>query len=218
MNTDDLANYGTVLSYAVPSQDNEITFTDYGGFVLSVKGQKVVTDITANDGTWTFLCAAWKSRLGLWAIFVNGQLIDSGNRLAENEVLEGEGVLVLGQEQDSPGGHFSAAEAFRGQLTRFNMFSTFLSQSQINEVMNSCIEMSGDLVSWSDFYPGIHGFALVKDLWPCTGCPRLKAPNFGEVAAIISPATASFLQPSPANNRQLASCQSILFLILHEAF
>ena len=45
MNTDDLTNYGTVLSYAIESEDNELTFTDYGGFVLSVKGQKVVSTL-----------------------------------------------------------------------------------------------------------------------------------------------------------------------------
>ena len=49
MNTNDLTNYGTVLSYAIENEDNELTFTDYGGFVLSVKGQKVVTDITGNS-------------------------------------------------------------------------------------------------------------------------------------------------------------------------
>ena len=38
MSTTDLANYGTVLSYAVDNEDNELTFTDYGGFVLSIKG------------------------------------------------------------------------------------------------------------------------------------------------------------------------------------
>ena len=41
MSTTDLANYGTVLSYAVHDEDNEITFTDYGGFVLSIKGKKL---------------------------------------------------------------------------------------------------------------------------------------------------------------------------------
>lgn len=162
MNTDDLANYGTVLSYATQSEDNELTFTDYGGFVLSVKGQKVVTDITANDGTWTFLCAGWKSPLGLWAVFVNGDLVDSGGRLAENEKIEGGGLLVLGQEQDTLGGLFSAAESFRGQLTRLNIWSTFLGQAEINRVMNSCLELTGDLVAWSDFFPGIHGFAQVN--------------------------------------------------------
>ena len=97
MNTNDLTNYGTVLSYAVKHEDNELTFTDYGGFVLAVKGQKVVTDITANDGTWTFLCVSWKSLLGQWAIYVNGNLKDSGTMLAENQEISGQGILILGK-------------------------------------------------------------------------------------------------------------------------
>ena len=44
-----------------------------------------MTDITANDGTWTFLCVTWSSFDGLWAIYVNGQLIDHGERLSEGQ-------------------------------------------------------------------------------------------------------------------------------------
>ena len=29
---------------------SQLTITDYNGFVLSVAGEKVVTDVTANDG------------------------------------------------------------------------------------------------------------------------------------------------------------------------
>ena len=36
MMTTDKSNYGTPLSYATLSQDNEITFTDYSGFVFAV--------------------------------------------------------------------------------------------------------------------------------------------------------------------------------------
>ena len=43
MSTADSDNYGTVLSYATEEEDNEITFTDYGGFVLAVKGNSSVT-------------------------------------------------------------------------------------------------------------------------------------------------------------------------------
>ena len=38
MATDDKGNYGTPISYATQQEDNEITFTDPFGFVLSVKG------------------------------------------------------------------------------------------------------------------------------------------------------------------------------------
>ena len=63
-----------------------------------------MTDITANDGTWTFLCVTWSSLEGLWVIYVNGQVIDHGEKLSEGQKIASGGVLVVGQEQDSPGG------------------------------------------------------------------------------------------------------------------
>ena len=130
---------------------------------LSETGQKVVTDITANDGSWTFLCSTWASLEGQWAIYVNSQLMDSGDKLSESETISGHGTLVLGQEQDSPGGHFSAAESFRGKLTQLNIWSRVLNKTEISLAMNSCFSVRGDLVAWPDFYPGIHGFIEVKD-------------------------------------------------------
>ena len=42
----------------------QLTVTDYNGFVLSVKGEKVVTDVTANDGKWHFIALTWDSYTG----------------------------------------------------------------------------------------------------------------------------------------------------------
>ena len=72
--------------------------------LTSSLGQKVVTDITANDGIWTFLCVTWSSFDGLWVIYVNGKVIDHGDKLSEGQEISSDGVLVVGQEQDSPGG------------------------------------------------------------------------------------------------------------------
>jgi hypothetical protein len=121
-----------------------------------------VTDITANDGSWTFLCGTWGSIDGSWSISVNGQEMDHGNQLSQGATIDGGGVLVIGQEQDEPGGLFSAAESFRGQLTRLNFWPRILSSTEILRVMNSCTESAGELISWSDFYPGIHGFVQVS--------------------------------------------------------
>ena len=101
-----------------------------------------MTDITANDGTWTFLCVTWSSIDGLWVIYVNGEVIDRGEKLSEGQEISNGGILVVGQEQDSPGGHFSAAESFKGQLTRLNMWSRILTEDEVHEVMNSCIGKS----------------------------------------------------------------------------
>ena len=45
MATDDKGNYGTPISYATQQEDNEITFTDPFGFVLSVKGMQLINII-----------------------------------------------------------------------------------------------------------------------------------------------------------------------------
>ena len=41
----------------------QLTITDYNGFVLSISGEKVVTDVTANDGLWHFICTTWRSQV-----------------------------------------------------------------------------------------------------------------------------------------------------------
>ncbi len=102
MSSRDRDNYGTALSYAVSEEDNELVFTDYGGFVLAVAGEKVVTDIVASspEGRWVHLCADWSSRGGRWRVFKNGALADSGVGLAEGRTVRGKrektlNVLIL---------------------------------------------------------------------------------------------------------------------------
>ena len=63
LSTDDGDNYGTPLSYATAEEDNELTLTDYSGFVLAVAGRKVVTDVAANGGDWTAICVSWYEQL-----------------------------------------------------------------------------------------------------------------------------------------------------------
>ena len=63
LSTEDGDNYGTPLSYATAEEDNELTLTDYSGFVLAVAGRKVVTDVAANGGDWTAICVSWYEQL-----------------------------------------------------------------------------------------------------------------------------------------------------------
>ena len=49
----------------------------------------MVTDITGNDGSWTFMCASWTSNLGQWKIYKNGLVADEGFNLARGKVIKG---------------------------------------------------------------------------------------------------------------------------------
>ena len=48
-----------------------------------------MTDITGNDGSWTFMCASWKSVGGKWKIYKNGKLADEGINLAKGKTVKG---------------------------------------------------------------------------------------------------------------------------------
>ncbi len=74
---------------------------------------KIVTDVTANDGTWHFLAVTWQSRGGEWRIYRDGTLQDRGEGLASGQLIQEGGLVVIGQEQDDRGDDFSAAESFR---------------------------------------------------------------------------------------------------------
>ena len=45
--------------------------------------------------------------------------------------LPGGGVLVLGQDQDSPGARFDSSQSFSGKIAQFGMWRKVLSQSEI---------------------------------------------------------------------------------------
>ena len=52
-----------------------------------------MTDITGNDGTWTFMCASWKSVGGKWKIYKNGEAADEGINLANGKTVQGNSFI-----------------------------------------------------------------------------------------------------------------------------
>ncbi|EFN77937.1 Sushi, von Willebrand factor type A, EGF and pentraxin domain-containing protein 1 [Harpegnathos saltator] len=175
----DSFNYGTVLSYATTFDDNVFTLTDYNGFVLYINGEKVVTDIKVNDGYWHFLCVTWESESGSWRVFIDGILKDSGVNLAQGTVIQANGSLVIGQEQDRLGGGFSEAEAFLGKLSLLDMWETVLNEHNITTLWNSCEQYHGNVVAWAHVRQYIHGDVLILASPFCRGCPLPVVPFKG---------------------------------------
>ena len=126
--TNDHFNYGSLISYATEEIDNAFTFTDYNGFVLYINGENVITDIKIIDNIWHFLCGnenlciifknylkvcdfvlvSWTSTEGRYEIYLDGNLNADGYNLSRSNPIKGNGIFIIGQEQDSFGGlHFS---------------------------------------------------------------------------------------------------------------
>ena len=140
----------------------KLTITDYNGFVLSIAGEKVVTDVTANDGLWHFICTTWTSAGGRWTVFKDGILADFGQKLSAGSRIRGGGQIVIGQEQDEEGGKFSAAESFHGRLTRLDVWSRILDPGEVAGLNKQCEPYYGDLLAWSHVYTGLKGHIKVS--------------------------------------------------------
>lgn len=150
-------------------------------FVLYINGQRVVTDVKVNDGYWHFLCVTWENGYGTWRVFVDGILKDSGTRLAQGVVVQANGSLVIGQEQDRLGGGFSESEAFLGKLGLLDIWNVVLDEKNITALWNSCEKYHGNVVAWVQMQQYIHGDVVILASPFCRGCPLPTVPFKGNI-------------------------------------
>ena len=88
-------------------------------------------------------------------------MIESGSGLKTGYSIKTNGILIIGQEQDSYGDRFDATQKYIGELTDVNMWNRVLSASEISRLARSCHGDSGNVKKWSDFKVGIRGSVRV---------------------------------------------------------
>ena len=72
-------------------------------------------------------------------------------------MIKTDGILIIGQNQDSPKGGFGAAPNYVGELTDLNMWNRVLNATEISNLSKSCHGGRGNVKKWSDFKVGIRG-------------------------------------------------------------
>lgn len=160
--TTDTFNYGSLISYASKDSDNVFTFTDYNGFVLYINDEKIITDLKVNDGIWHFICVSWASAAGSYEIYSDGILFLQGKSLSASKKISGNGIFVIGQEQDTLGGSFSESESFIGNITYFDIWNRTLSDVEVYEMYRTCEPYQGNLYDWTDLKFKVHGNVKVR--------------------------------------------------------
>ena len=110
-----------------------------------------------NDGYWHHICSSWENKAGSWKIYEDGVLKSSGSGLKTGHVIKTDGILIIGQEQDSFGGGFVPRECFIGELTDLNMWNRVLNAKEILKLSKSCHGGRGNVKKWSDFKVGMRG-------------------------------------------------------------
>nr|KAF6482931.1 adhesion G protein-coupled receptor D2 [Rousettus aegyptiacus] len=144
-----------LFSLAAPALANALqlrAFAEPGGAVraaLVVRGHHApFLAAFPADGGWHHVCATWEQRGGRWALFADGRRRASARGLGAGHPVPPGGILVLGQDQDSLGGGFSARDAFSGNLTDFHLWARALNPAQLHRVRACAPPRGGLLFRW----------------------------------------------------------------------
>ncbi|XP_077917424.1 adhesion G protein-coupled receptor D2 [Halichoerus grypus] len=144
-----------LFSLAAPALPNALqlrAFAEPGGAVhaaLVVRGHHApFLAAFRADGRWHHLCATWEQRGGSWALFADGRRRAGARGLGAGHPVPAGGILVLGQDQDSLGGGFSARDAFSGNLTGFHLWARALSPAQLRRARACAAPPGGLLFRW----------------------------------------------------------------------
>ncbi|XP_073232293.1 C-reactive protein 1.4-like [Porites lutea] len=173
MKTEDKQNDGTPFSYSTSGTSNELLLHNYRNFQLFIHNQKSgTTNVRATDGRWHHICSTWENTVGSWQLLKDGIAKASGTNLQKGYTISGGGVLVLGQEQDKPGGGFDQKQSFIGELTNVQLWNYVIPLQEINDLalffLCNAYSKSGNVLAWFDIVQGsLNGSVTLIALSKC---------------------------------------------------
>lgn len=147
----------TVFSYSIPTFINEFQLRARVipkkciELALLVHGEHSrYQPAFDNDALWHTVCVSWTGNGGEWAFSVDGLEVGHGSPLYPSEHIGGDGLFIIGQEQDIFGGSFKNEEAFSGRITQLYIWERALEASEIRTMEKECKPVTSGLVfKWS---------------------------------------------------------------------
>uniref|UniRef100_A0A673BK72 Pentraxin family member n=1 Tax=Sphaeramia orbicularis TaxID=375764 RepID=A0A673BK72_9TELE len=97
--------------------------------------------------TWQSICTTWDSASGLVQLWLDGKP-SSRKFISSGSNISGPIVIVLGQDQDSFGGGFDAAQSFVGMMSDVYMWDYVLSPCEIQRYMDERNFPTGNVLNW----------------------------------------------------------------------
>ncbi|NWS68254.1 CBX6 protein, partial [Crotophaga sulcirostris] len=164
-----LAGLGTPFSYSVPSQSNEIVLLEWGTnpLELLINDKVAQLPLSLKDKAWHHVCVAWTTRDGKWSAYQDGEQRGAGENLASWHAIKPQGIIILGQEQDTLGGRFDATQAFVGELAQFSVWDHMLAPAEILGLANCTSHLQGNVIQWDDQAVEVFGGASKAGFAAC---------------------------------------------------
>ncbi|XP_023670199.1 neuronal pentraxin receptor [Paramormyrops kingsleyae] len=161
---------GTPFSYSVVGQPNELVLLQgvHTPVELLINDKVAQLPLSLPQGKWQHVCVSWSLRDGVWKAYQGGKLKGEGAGLAAWHPIRPGGVLILGQEQDTLGGRFDAAQALVGELAQFNLWDRVLAPSEVSGLADCSQVTLGNVVPWTERDVDVLGGATKEPLEPCS--------------------------------------------------
>ncbi|XP_062420722.1 neuronal pentraxin receptor-like [Pungitius pungitius] len=170
---------GTPFSYSVPGQPNELVLLQgvHSPAELLINDKVAQLPLSLPEDQWQHICVSWTLRDGVWKAYQGGKMKGRGEGLAAWHPIKPGGVLILGQEQDTLGGHFDASQALVGELSQFNLWDRVLKPAEVAALADCSSSALGNISPWSDRHVDVFGGATKESLDPCHAGRRPDPPS-----------------------------------------
>ena len=121
---------------------------------------------------WQHFCVTWDSYTGDVAGYHGGTIVCSKDRFQDGKgPIYGGGKLYIGQLQTSYSSGLRDADTFTGYTTGFNLWSSVLLSSDIQQMSSSCqnaTAVGSALVKWSQLVQNRGGEVAITTTMPWT--------------------------------------------------
>lgn len=151
----------SIISYATTDTlDNDIWMgLEEPGLSWYIGTEHQITQVQNDlirDGRWHHMCATWNGQSGRSTIYLDSYVEKEGS-ISSDYVIAGGGTLVIGQDQDVPGGEFDQEQSFVGALADVNLYDKELDPNEVSFLSSSCDANKGTIFKWSDVRGGLRG-------------------------------------------------------------
>uniref|UniRef100_A0A3B4GVS5 Neuronal pentraxin-2-like n=1 Tax=Pundamilia nyererei TaxID=303518 RepID=A0A3B4GVS5_9CICH len=161
---------GTPVSYAVPEQPNELVLLQglHAPAELLINDKVAQLPLNLSRGSWQHICVSWTQKGGVWQAYQGGRLKGEGHGLAAGHHIRPDGVLILGQEQDSLGGGFDSSQALVGELSQVGLWDRVLTSNQVASLARCGKITQGSVIPWAENGVDVYGGATKDPGEPCS--------------------------------------------------
>jgi hypothetical protein len=179
-----------IFSAANTSVDNYLLFgPEASSFRVLINNSSYVFSVTSTLSKWYNWSLVREGTL--LSLYRDGVFISSQSCV--NTVLTVTGAIILGQEQDSVGGGFSASQAFQGGLNDLRLYDEALSTYEIKEISKAKIihytfndpdeEPTINLIPGSN---GINSYPNIGNTWGTYYTGQYNDNTYFSIGAIVS--------------------------------